>query len=469
MIPRRTLGRLQTSARFCVLIGIAWSLTALLSEVPCSGQEVFVSDQIKIASEDFDLATPTQIEVLEQRIDSLEQAASKQREQDKAAKAPPEQKKPTVEWAGQFQQDYYWFSQDAENQSQFGDIQDGSAFRRARFGMFGEYGQTDYRIEMDFALSGRPSFLDVFAGIKDVPVLGNIRFGHFFEPFSLDRITSNRFSTFMERSLIDQAFVPARNTGIASHHNFFDSRASFVTGVYRTDSDVYGDDAEDGFKESWTSRLTCLPWYESCGEELEYLHLGFAYSYRSTSQNQVRFRAQPEARLGAITNNNVPFFANTGNIDASDYQLIGTEIAWIHGPFSLQSEYVGVPVNGENGTLYFQGGYATASYFLTGESRPYNKRFGCFDRVMPKASWVGPKGSRLGSGPGAWEIAARISNLDLNDAYVAGGDITNFTVGLNWHLNPYLRWTSNYIHSLSDPSNIESTADIFGTRLGFEF
>ncbi len=384
---------------------------------------------------------------------------------------------PSVKWTGQLQHDYYWFDQSPQNRAQFGDIQDGDAFRRARLGAFGDYGQTEYRIEMDFALSGRPTFLDVFAGIKEIPKLGSLRIGHFFEPFSLERVTPNRFLTFMERSLPDQAFVPARNNGMMLRNQYLNERATYSIGLFRTDSDAFGDGAGDGFQNAVTSRLTFLPWYDDSCDRLDYLHIGVGHSYRGAAdivtnagtQRGVRFRSQPEARLGAIVSPNVPFFVDTNFVRALDYHLIGAEVAWIRGPWSIQSEYVGVPVNTPGQDLYFQSWYATTSFFLTGESRPYNKKIGAFDRLKPKSNFVGPQSGSLGQGTGAWEIAARVGQLDLNDQSVHGGYLTDYTAGINWHLNPYLRWTFNYVHAVNNRDGIHSRADIFGTRIGFDF
>jgi hypothetical protein len=53
---------------------------------------------------------------------------------------------PTVKWTGQFQADMIGFSQDEASRAQYGLIPNAVGFRRARIGMFGEYGVMDYRI-----------------------------------------------------------------------------------------------------------------------------------------------------------------------------------------------------------------------------------------------------------------------------------------------------------------------------------
>lgn len=76
---------------------------------------------------------------------------------------------------------------------------------------------------------------------------------------------------------------------------------------------------------------------------------------------------------------------------------------------------------------------------------------------------------------GAWEVAARLSYLDLNDGGdIKGGQETNLTLGLNWYLNPNLRLMFNYIRAHvenrgTSPPVDKGNANIFQTRLQFAF
>lgn len=410
---------------------------------------------------DADLAA--EVAALKERLDALESDLADQQ----AAAA----KRPSVVWTGQLQADFYAVRQDAASLAALGDVQDGAAFRRARLGMLGEHGPTEYRIEVDFALAGRPSFLDVFAGVRDLPGIGRVRVGHFFEPFSLERVTPNRYMTFMERSLPDQAFVPARNLGVMANNNLLDENATWAVGYFRADSDVFGDDAGDDFQSALTGRVTALAYFDdSCGGR-RYAHLGLGYSYRAAGDDTIRFRSQPEARLGATTPN-FPFVADTGSLAGSHAQLVGFEAAVVEGPASLQAEYNLVPTALDGGSATFSAWYLTASYFLTGEHRPYRRDIGVFDRVQPLRPFAryGPNDRVVCLGPGAWEVAARVSRLDLTEGAVAGGELDHFTLGLNWHLTPYLRCSANWVHSLADlPASGESATDYLGGRVGYEF
>lgn len=55
----------------------------------------------------------------------------------------------------------------------------------------------------------------------------------------------------------------------------------------------------------------------------------------------------------------------------------------------------------------------------------------------------------LGSdGWGAFEVAVRYSELDLNDGPIDGGRERNATAALSWYLNPFLRISANYVEVL---------------------
>jgi phosphate-selective porin OprO/OprP len=74
----------------------------------------------------------------------------------------------------------------------------------------------------------------------------------------------------------------------------------------------------------------------------------------------------------------------------------------------------------------FWGFYLAGSWFLTGESRPYDRRTGVFSALVPRAPFSIRKGS-----PGAWEWKVRWSSVDLDDGRVRGGRMGIVSTGLN--------------------------------------
>ncbi|MGI9592632.1 MAG: porin [Myxococcota bacterium] len=140
-------------------------------------------------------------------------------------------------------------------------------------------------------------------------------------------------------------------------------------------------------------------------------------------------------------------------------------------PSRFQTEYTNSWVQGARGQrdLHFWGLYAYASYFLTGEHRPYELGKGRFGRLKPKKNFNPFKG-----GWGAWEIAARYSYLDLDDRNIRGGTLWDVTAALNWYLYPNFRWMLNYVHGdvrrrITRGQSIRGAADIVQTRFAMDF
>jgi phosphate-selective porin OprO/OprP len=151
------------------------------------------------------------------------------------------------------------------------------------------------------------------------------------------------------------------------------------------------------------------------------------------------------------------------------YNVLGSELLWVEGPFSLQSEAMVNLVNQNGVNSALPGAYAQAGYFLTGEHRPYDRKTGTIDRVIPKSNLTFA-GTNCNPGLGAWEVAGRWSWLDLNDNAIQGGTIVDYTAGVNWYWNPYTKMVFNYVHSISDsPVLPQSQTDMFGVRAQLDF
>jgi len=87
----------------------------------------------------------------------------------------------------------------------------------------------------------------------------------------------------------------------------------------------------------------------------------------------------------------------------------------------------------------FGGAYVLAAWALTGEQPGYNTTVGVPDRIIPHKDF-----SRSAGTWGAWQVAARYSMVDLSYGTVAGGNVDELSLGLNWWWSRYLRWQLNY-------------------------
>jgi len=308
----------------------------------------------------------------------------------------------------------------------------GTNWRRVRLALGGTiYERIGTKIEVDFA-GGNAALRDAYIELLKLPYVGTARVGHFKEPLSLEQLTSDSYTTFIERSLMD-AGAEGRNTGFMVQNAPLEQRMTWALGAFRQTDDNTGDGFSDDAQYNITGRVTGLPWYENDGEKL--LHLGLAASQRFRDGTTSRFRSRPEVKLEN------PYYVDTGNIPADNAQVVTPELALVYGPFSFQTEYSHGFIQGDHGQqdVDFYGLYAYASWFPTGESRPYKTSEGIFDRVVPEHNFD------LKGGLGAWELALRYSRLDLDDGDVDGGKLDDGTVGVNWYWNPNVRTSFNYV------------------------
>jgi len=325
------------------------------------------------------------------------------------------------------------------------------------------YDHIDFKFDIDFA--NVADIKDIWIGYRKAPFFGDIKVGHFKEPISLERLNSLADITFMERALPVEAFASGRNLGIMCNNAILDDRMTWAAGAFLltgsfSDFGEFNDQLSETFGTALTARVTGLPRYEDDGRQL--LHLGFSYSHQfrneQRAKSDLKLRAHPEARHS----NQV--LVNTGEFPTNSMDLLSGEVAMVSGPLSFQGECFHALTDASTvGNPRFWGFYGYASYFLTGEHRSYDRSRGVFSGITPEHDF-----RLFGEGWGAFELAFRLSYVDLSDKDINGGKETNFTFGVNWYLNTKSRLMFNYIHvsvkDRTDPTVDKGRANIFQMR-----
>lgn len=300
----------------------------------------------------------------------------------------------------------------------------GTEVRRARLAVKGDLDKDwGYKLQYSLTATGRDGIQDATLNYKPL----KIRIGQAKEPFSLQNTTNA--TTFIERSL-PHVFTEGRNIGIQTKHN--GNNWLIAGGIFGDGSD--GSSSSEN-NEGWgaSARGTFVP----INNEETTLHLGAALSYRNIGgDHMLRFRERPEAH---ITDKRI---VDTQDISANNLIRGVLEAAYIDGPFHVQGEYYHTQVDrqatGANSNdLNFTGYYVEAGLFLTDDSRNYQVSKGSFGRITPKGDY------------GAWQIATRFSNLDLNDQDINGGEADSMTLGLNWFATSNIRFSANYVNILN--------------------
>ena len=328
----------------------------------------------------------------------------------------------------------------------------GQEFRRVRFFSSGTmYSNINYKLQLEFA-GGKIAFKDVFIELNKLPIKGNLRVGHFKEPLRLEALTSSKYITFMERGL-PIACAPERNTG-AMYHTTFGDKLSIQSGVFRN-SDAFGNNKSATNNVNITSRIT----YLAISDEDKLLHLGISNSIRKNSDNDFGFSSRAENHMGS------ELLSVEFTNQVKDVNIIAGEMAYVNSSLSLQGEVIQTTVNTEIGqgntpfTHEIISYYGQVSYFLTGENRPYKSSLAGFGRGKPKNNYGE-------NGWGALEVAARFSAIDMKE----DGSLEDFTIGLNWYLNPNTRVMLNYVMGeLTDGVGEVTTENAVMMRIQLDF
>ncbi|MBL4712889.1 MAG: porin [Gammaproteobacteria bacterium] len=303
----------------------------------------------------------------------------------------------------------------------------GTEIRRARLYVQGKmYNDWRYKLQYDFTSTGKAGIKDAYVSYRGLGDI-SIKLGNFKDPFMLQEQTSSKYITFTERALPD-AFSAGRHIGIMTS-----TTHKYWTAAFGLFGDTVNTKATSE-NEGWGvgGRLTHAP----VNKKTSIIHFGAAANYRTSSAGStVRFKQQAETHIAGVN------IVDTGEISlVDDYLKLGLEFAAVAGPFSTQAEYLTVSVSRAGENLNFDGWYAEAAYFLTGESRNY--KAGKFGSIKPKMI-VGREGI------GAWQIAARYSTINLNDADINGGEADIMALGINWFPAPTLRFSANYVKVLN--------------------
>lgn len=132
---------------------------------------------------------------------------------------------------------------------------------------------------------------------------------------------------------------------------------------------------------------------------------------------------------------------------AADQPLLGSvslEALYNKRSFSVLAEYTQAWVNSPAmRNPSFNGSYVTVSYFLTNDTRAYDKRSG---NIVPMA----PR-SRMG----AVELVGRVGYVDLDDTLIKGGKLTTWYAGANWWASR--QWKVGMGYGLADLDRFNTT------------
>jgi phosphate-selective porin OprO/OprP len=365
-------------------------------------------------------------------------------------------------------------------------LDDGENLRRARIGVVGKFlGDWNYALIYDFggssdgfastastgaaagaggtsvgflpggALAGVESAYLSYTGFNPFGGKLAVEGGYMDTLYTLDEATSSNDIMFMERA---SSGIIAQNIAAGDFRSAFGARwytDRFWIGAYETGPTSGAIHSASSLNPNGASEQAGT-FVRAAGQLIsgnDYsLHLGADAEFLTnpahdevTGAQTLTLSERPELRLDPTS------LISTGALTGvSGAQVYSGEAAATYGPLFFQGEYFWYDI--ERGALpgmkdsKFDGGYAEASYMLTGETHTYNASTAAYNGIAPANPF-----SPSAGGWGAWEIAGRVSTVNLNDDLatangVAGGRQTIYTAGLNWYVNRNIRLMFNYLH-----------------------
>lgn len=301
----------------------------------------------------------------------------------------------------------------------------------ARLRAEGKYGSWEFQLQYDFTNTGEEGIK--FAYLQYNGFAGRaIRIGNQFEQYGLENRIPGKYTTFMSQSVPFAAIgVGPRHLGVS--YTGLSGPMHWGVGVYgqvlgHTTSTNAGSQDID-----YAARVA----YDPIAQRRKLLHFGISgryHQYGSASHDLGTYNDGVLASHAGLALSGlfpVLIAARAPGSNPGHETNYNFEFAGMYNSLNVQAEYYRASISGLQGlsssSATFSGYYGQVAYFLTGESRR-------FLRTPFYETFIGthPLHPINRGGIGAWEIAARYSEANLNDGPITGGKERDVTVGVNW-------------------------------------
>jgi phosphate-selective porin OprO/OprP len=317
----------------------------------------------------------------------------------------------------------------------------GRIFRYFRFMITPDLGNG---FRNDVLVNGRVQIFNGFIEWDQFPWLA-LRMGKFKNPISLEMLQAPQHLSFMERSLV-RNLVPNRDIGAMLSGQILRGELEYQLGVFNGAPSANFAEESRAFStgKELTARAFSTPFINSGPELLRGFGAGVGFSYGSIRNTTGQDPMQTETF-------SYTFFQYQSSVDGDGDQIrVSPQTYWYWNRLGFLGQYVWTAqqerlFNGPSARLIHDAWSAQLSYFLTDDRATYG-------RVDPHR----PLDFKKPGYWGAWEVAARYSQINLDplafslgmaDPTINAQRAKSTTVGVNWYLNFNLRTTVNYVHT----------------------
>ncbi len=340
----------------------------------------------------------------------------------------------TLKFKGQVQADgrYYGNDNTSSGNNQY-------LIRRLRPSIEGTvFRHFDFRLLTDFSGSAA-AVQDAWIDFKYWKA-ASLRAGKFKSPVGLERLQGDPNKVFIEDSLTSN-LIPNRDIGFDLHGELLDGRLNYDLGVGNGVTDGGSADTDVHDDKDFFARIFSFPFKKSSSDWITGIGIGVGASigraHGTTSSSQL-----PSFRSGGQQT----FFSYGSGVFADgEHNRIVPQASYYKGPLGVIAEWAissqRARLGSREAVLKNHAWQIAGSYVLTGEDASYNgviprRNFDIKDRT-----W------------GAWEVAARLHSfkvdkdaveVGLANPLTAAKGATAWTLGLNWYLNKYLKFMTDF-------------------------
>jgi len=359
----------------------------------------------------------------------------------------------TAEIGGRLHLDFASFDNDGRGTPN----KDDTEVRRAWLDVSGKFFVVDYKMEADFS-GDRVEAKDVYLS-RSFGDAGRLTVGQFKQYFSLDDRTGSNYGSFLERGNAGTSLAPLYRLGASWQAN---------PGDFTWAASLYSLESIDAWQVKGRAAGGRATWSPSPAAG-DVLHLGVSVARElydnpgASGAPGLRIRPRPAGHLSDESRLTLVDFSAGRDTDVDKWSL---EYAQVRGPWSWQGEFSGATFDDGLQRGKVLAGYGMLSWFVTGESRGYDRKTGRFARIKD-----------IRHKAGAFELALRYDQM-RGDQHLVGlpdlrdGSTEAWTLGGNWYLRDNLRFMLNLIESrnrdrLADVT-VDRTRAVTG-RLQFDF
>lgn len=297
-----------------------------------------------------------------------------------------------------------------------GDRRFNSRLRRARLELAGQFpGDFEWIFDVNFLDDGSGGDAEVHAaGLRYTGwQAAEVFVGRIKEPFGLEELTSSKAISSMRRAVLTEATDADNQPYYGIRFDGMLGKVGWSVGAFNPNGNPSTDDGSDRF--ALTGRVFTAP----IAADDRVLHLGAAYTDRNLDQAE----ELTAFRLGIAESADERPVADA--LLAREDRQVGLEALYIHGAWSLQSEYFLRELRGAEAApdADVRSHYLQGTWTVTGQGRRYDPRQGIPEIIRP-------------DGPGgAVELVARWERIVFDRPEQVNPTARLYVGGINWYVN----------------------------------